>query len=571
MLRPLYILLFALLFILPQDIHAQKKKRRKSDNQVQREAEFYFTEAQKYFMLEDYAKALVLFEQSREIDSKNSAVYYKMAEIYERNDELDKALSSINRAIKLDNTNKYYFLLGANINTRMGNFEDAAELYEEMIGKIKNTERYLFELAAIYLYQEKTKEALNTYQRAENYFGVNDEIISQKQKILLSINNVDGAIEEGKKLVAQNPDNEPAVVGLAELLVSVDRTADAIMLLEEHLNKYPEQVVVSMFLGNIYLKNNQLNKAEKYLLPAFDSPLLNVNAKIQTLAIFRMGIKSELADPDLPLKLAQKLVLNHDDVADAHSVYADILFALGKNEDARKEYLKALKLDNSNFTLWQNILQLYLQAYEYDSVILLSDEAMEYFPNQGALYYYNGLANLRKGQYEESVTSLKQGKLLNSGDPKLVSAYNGMLGEAYHKMKDYAKSDEAFNAALDYDPDNPIVLNNYSFYLALREDQLDKAHEMSKRLVEENPGVDEYLDTHAWVLYKQENYKNAERVLKQVIKKNNPKAAYYDHYGDILFKMGKVDEAVENWKIAREKDASIKNINQKIADRKIYE
>ncbi|MGK7390928.1 MAG: tetratricopeptide repeat protein [Candidatus Cyclobacteriaceae bacterium M2_1C_046] len=570
MLRAFYILFFTLLVIIPQDSYAQKKKN-KSNRQVQREAEFYFTEAQKYFMLEDYAKALVLFEQAREIDPKNSAVYYKMAEIYERTDELNKALSNIDRALKLDNNNKYYFLLGANINTRMGNFEDAARLYEEMIGKIENTERYLFELAAIYLYQEKAKEALLTYQRAEEYFGINEEIISQKQKILLSINDVDGAIEEGKKLTAQDPENELAVIGLAELLVSVDRTSEAISLLEEQLINYPDQVVASMFLGNLYLKTNQLKKAEKYLLPAFDSPLLNVNAKIQTLAIFRMGIDSDVANPELPLKLAQKLVLNHDDIADAHSVYADILFALGQNKEARREYVKALKLDNSNFTLWQNILQLYLQDYEYDSVILLSDEALEYFPNQGALYYYNGLANLRKGRYQESIASLKQGKLLNSGDPKIVSAYNGMLGEAYHKMKEYKKSDEAFSAALDYDPDNPIVLNNYSFYLAIREEKLEKAYEMSRRLIEENPAVAEYLDTHAWVLYKQEKYKDAERILRQVVQNNNAKAAFYDHYGDILYKLGKIDEAVKNWLLAKDKDPSIKNIDQKIADRKIHE
>lgn len=571
MLRAIYILLFSsLLFVLPQDANAQKRKK-KSERKVQREAEFYFTEAQKYFILEDFQKALVLFEQARDIDPDNAAVYYKMAEIYENNDELSKALTNISQALKKDDTNKYYYLLAANIQTRLGNFDEAAALYEEMLGKIDNTEQYLFELAAIYIYQDKPEKALQTYQRAESYFGVNNDISSQKQKLLLQLNDVNGAIEEGKKLVEYDPEDEAAVLGLAELLISVERSNEAITLLEDHLKEFPDHSIVSMFLGNIYLKANDLQKAEAYLIPAFESPLLNINAKIQTLAIFRMELKSENNNSELPLKLARTLVIHHNDIADAHSVYGDLLYALGKHEEARREYVKALKIDKSSFTLWQNILQLYLYANKYDSVITLSDQAMELFPNQGAIYYYNGLANLRNQNYNESVVALKHGKLLTGGDPKLMSAFNSMLGEAYHKLKEYKKSEEAFNEALENDPDNPMVLNNFSYYLASRNENLEKAFKMSKKLIEKHPNINEYLDTHAWVLYHQQKYNEAAELMKKIIESGNAKASHHDHFGDILYKMGKIDDAVEHWKIAREKDSSLKNIDKKIADRKIYE
>jgi predicted negative regulator of RcsB-dependent stress response len=44
-----------------------------------------------------------------------------------------------------------------------------------------------------------------------------------------------------------------------------------------------------------------------------------------------------------------------------------------------------------------------------------------------------------------------------------------------------------------------------------------------------------------------------------------------EHYGDVLFKLGRVDEAVAQWqKASKMKDAS-ENIQKKIADKTLYE
>lgn len=570
MFRLLSILILAISLAFPVEGLAQKKKKSKGEVKNQREAEFYFTEAEKYFILEDYAKALVLFEQSKELSPDKAAIYYKLAEIYEHNDELHKALNNINQALKLEDNNKYYFLLAANVQTRLGNFKDAAAVYEKMIEKISNTQHYLLELAAIYLYQDRMDKALATYQRAEEHFGINQDIIAQKQKILIEQGNIADAIEEGRKLVQYEPENEMAIVSHAELLISNNREKEALAFLQDHLKEFPDQALVSMYIGNIYLQQKNLTQAEQYLKTAFDSPLLDVNAKIQILA----SLRSDLSTPDLQelsLQLGQTLVIVHSNIADAHSVYGDILLTVDRKKEARQQYLKALKLDDSNFTLWQNILQLYLQSKSYDSVLILSDNALELFPNQNAVYYYRGLASLRSSEFEEAVADLNRGKMLSSGDPKLKSAFNAMLGEAYNGLNNHAKSDESFEAALEYDPENPMALNNYSYFLALRKENLEKAAEMAYKLVEKNPGVPNYLDTYAWVLYQQKKYKEAKKILSPVIESGTAKAAHHDHFGDILFKLGEKSKAVEHWKIAQEKDSSIKNINKKISNQQIYE
>ena len=44
-----------------------------------------------------------------------------------------------------------------------------------------------------------------------------------------------------------------------------------------------------------------------------------------------------------------------------------------------------------------------------------------------------------------------------------------------------------------------------------------------------------------------------------------------EHLGDVLFQLGKVDEAVEQWERASKLEDVSSDINKKIADRKLYE
>ncbi|MEJ2004136.1 MAG: tetratricopeptide repeat protein, partial [Cyclobacteriaceae bacterium] len=277
----------------------------------------------------------------------------------------------------------------------------------------------------------------------------------------------------------------------------------------------------------------------------------------------------ELRERALPL--AEILTEVHPSSALAYAVKGDLYQALGERIASKDAYLKALEYDQSNLSVWQNVLQMLMEGNKYDSVLLLSDDALEIFPNQGMMYYFNGAANLQKKNYDEAIYALEQGKRLSSSNLGLVSVFNSMLGDAYNGKGNYAKSDRAYEAALDYDPDNLLILNNYSYFLALRKEKLDKAEEMASRAVDGDPENITFLDTYAWVLFNREKYKEAARVIEKAIKLGNVSAIYYEHYGDILYKLGKVDEAVEQWKKARELNPNSPLIDKKIAEKTLYE
>ena len=99
----------AILLLQSVNTIAQRKKKTPDETQASgiklREAEFYFTEGEKYFILEDYAKALLYYQRTLEITPENATVHYKVAEVLaqsNKQEDLLKASISIENALKLE-------------------------------------------------------------------------------------------------------------------------------------------------------------------------------------------------------------------------------------------------------------------------------------------------------------------------------------------------------------------------------------------------------------------------------------------------------------------------------------
>ena len=145
-----------------------------------------------------------------------------------------------------------------------------------------------------------------------------------------------------------------------------------------------------------------------------------------------------------------------------------------------------------------------------------------------------------------------------------------MLGDAYNGLKEYQKSDKAYEEALGVDPNNSLILNNYSYYLALRKENLDKAEKMSALLIKNNPTNASFLDTYAWVLFMKGNYKEAKKVMEKAIAGGDATATHFEHFGDILFQLNDIDAAIEQWQKARSLSIHHELLDKKIENKKLY-
>lgn len=564
---------------------AQKEKRKKAVDAVVtemrlREAELFFTEGEKYFILEDYTKALLFFQRVVELNPGDPAVHYKIAEILSKStkdDDLELAALSIETTLKLEKKNKYFYLLASDIYTSLNNFPRAEQSLEAMMKEIKGTEEYLYQLAAIYQFDKKPEDAIKVYNRAESVLGINEISSLQKQKLYLEQGKINEAVAEGEKLLAANPDEERYVMGFAETLAQKGQLKKAIEAVEEFLSVHPEAGTTKILLAGFYRDSGQEKKSREILKEAFLDPSIDVSSKVIVLgtynAILGQNRAKNISDPELEsfaLNLFEDLKKNNQEEPNVHIIGGDLYLTLKKKAEAELEYLAAIQYGSASFEAWQNLLSLESESNKFDSLIFHSEKGLEIFPNQAMLHYFNGYGHIRKKHYREAATSLEQAKKLASGNPALVNDINGMLGDAYNGTKEYAKSDMAFEEALLFNPNNDFILNNYSYYLALRKENLEKAERMAAQAARDQPNNSAYLDTFAWVLYTREKYKEAKKVMERALALPDTSSIYFEHYGDILFRLEDVDGAVKQWEKARSLTSQHDLIDKKIANRRLY-
>lgn len=560
---------------------AQKRKRgdkllefeTKPSNKVDQEGEIgaLFIEAEKLCLIKKFDKSLEFFDKVLEIDPSHGAANYKKAEILSDLEKNSEALPFAIKAKIQDPKNKYYYILLANIYTNLADLEMAGATYFQLVENVEKTENYLFDLAALQLYQKMYDEALETYTRAQEFFGPVDEIIFQKQKIYLKQNKLELAVAEGELLINSNPGKSSYVAALAQMLLSNNRPEQAKGYLESYTNEYGEDPIIGVQLAEIYRKNGKVKEAILVLRAAFSSPTMDLNSKISTLTAYtEMLPNEELVDP--LTELTEVLVETHPDVYQSHAIAGDFyLHGIGEKHLAKKNYLKALELNKSNYSIWQNIISIELELGEYQNIVDYCEKALEIFPNQGFLYYYAGTAQLAQKNYEQAIDQFEAGQVYVSSNKGLSSALNGQLGDAYNSVGNNDKSDSAYEQALQQNPENDHVLNNYSYFLSLRQENLEKAEEMSTKLISLNGESPTYLDTHGWVLYVRKKYKEASVFLEKAALADKNSATVIEHYGDVLFKLGNVNGAIEQWKKARDLTDDKENLDKKIADKQLYE
>ncbi len=579
------LLFLGFICLVPLDGIAQKKKKEDDAPMASvklREAEFYFTEGEKHFILEDYAKALIYYQKSLDIHANNATIYYKIAQVLSQSDkreDMQRAAANISQALALEKKNEYFYLLAAQVYANLTQFDKAAQTYEAMFAELPDSQDHLFELAAVYQYANQKEEAIKTYTRAENFSGINEVSSLQKARLYFELEKSDEGIKEGEKLINAFPDEEQFSVAVAELLSQYGFKEKSISYLEKFISENKSASSAQLLLAGLYRDTKQEDKARHLLITAFNDPDLELNSKLIVLGTYNTELSQAKAKNQtdsnkerFTLELFSLLEKQYPEQETVHILGGDLYLTLGRKQEAQSQYLAAIRYGSTSFEVWQNLLYLEMQLDQLDNVIAHSEQAMEYHPNQAMLYYFNGLANLQKKKNKEAVQSFEQAKKLSADNAVMISELNGLLGDAYNADKEYEKSDKAYDEALSSNTNHDVILNNYSYYLALRKSNLEKAEKMSAQLIKNNPDNATYLDTYAWVLYTREKYKDAKKVIEKAINTGLASATHFEHYGDILFKLGDVENAVKQWEKAKNMlTTSSETLNKKIANRRIYE
>jgi tetratricopeptide (TPR) repeat protein len=533
---------------------------------------YLFFEASKDKILGNYPQAIAKFSQAIRINPRNAAAHYELSQMYLQNGNADLAEISGQQAIKFDTKNIWYKLSLATIYERTGKTEKIIPLIKAVAEADPGNPEYQYTLANAYSMSGKFEDAIKIFDKLENQMGISEEFSAQKKALYMRLKKPEKALEEIRKLMNAFPDEISYRGFLAEIYEEQGQDENALKEYQEIVRIDPQNPSVYFSLAEYYRRTGDKEKSLESLRKAMKNPNTEVDLKLQVLSSYYelSTIYPELTEQ--AMDLCSLMVETHPESARARAVYGDFLYREGKMEEAKVQFEKVLLDDKSVFGVWNQLLMIESELKNHKRVVELSTEAIELFPTSPVFYLYSGISSMQLKDYPKAIETLKGGAEITVGNNPLSAQFFASLGDSYNATKQFKESDESYEKALRYDPNNTYVLNNYAYYLSVRKENLDRALELSSKSNELKPNSASFLDTKAWIFYQKADYPNAAIWIDKAIESGGMKSGtIVEHKGDILWKLGKTSDALDFWKRAKELGGTSDKLDQKINSQNLVE
>lgn len=235
-----------------------------------------------------------------------------------------------------------------------------------------------------------------------------------------------------------------------------------------------------------------------------------------------------------------------------------------------KKYAAAVDAAKSALTQHPNDLRLTrLQAQalrhdgKADAGIALLEEAVKQHAEDPVAYISLAQA------YSEAERGVQAVKVLQDAQGKFPSD-DGIafeLGTVLDKQKKFAEAESAFRQVLSRNPENATALNYLGYMLAERGERLDESVSYLTKALQVEPENPSYLDSLGWAYFKADKLDLAETNLKRAADQLKTNSVIQEHYGQVLFKLGRYDEAIAAWSRALAGDGD--SIDKADVDKKI--
>ncbi len=518
-------------------------------------------------------KAIGYFSQCLTIDTKNAPVMFELAQLYANSNQLSQALFYAQTAVELNEDNIWYKYLLANVYKSNGEYSKEIEVLKDIIDEKPKAIELKLSLAESYLKNKNYQGALSQLDLVEKAVGLSPELSVQKQKVHIQKGDLEGAISEVNRLITEFPENKENYYMLGNLLAVNSELERAEKVYVNLLKIDPTDGKAHFSLFEIYKKQGEEQKSKTHLEEAFSGKFLSVEEKMKIVFGYYQLINIDSSVIALTDELVRKSLVQHPEEKGFHAIAGDLRLKEGDSLAAIDHYEKANQYGLDDFNVLIQLMNLNFELGNYEDVDKYAKQGVEKYPFQAVSYLYGGTVMNILEDFQAAIQYLEKGSSYVFNNSELQAQFYSSLGDAYHRLENHSKSDEYYDMALVQKPKNALVLNNYAYYLSLRNVQLDKAVGMILKALELEPESSSYMDTYGWILFKQGEYSEAVIWIKKSIEMDaSPSAEVYEHCGDALYKDGKIKEALSFWIKAKEAPGDGSEfLNKKISSKRYYE
>jgi tetratricopeptide (TPR) repeat protein len=270
---------------------------------------------------------------------------------------------------------------------------------------------------------------------------------------------------------------------------------------------------------------------------------------------------------------------------------------IGQYDRAVATFDEARKLAPKDPTLTGYLIQAHLAAKQFTAAADLAREARGDQPDNLGLARLEAEALRQSGRADQGVALLEAMVQKRQDDPDAYIALSQMYSDAnrgaqavkllqdaqtkfpaegslafqlaavLEKQRKYSESEAVFRQLIAREPQHAAALNYLGYMLADRGEKLEESVGLINRALQLEPDNGSYLDSLGWAYFKIGKLDLAEEHLKRAADQLLTNSVVQDHYGDVLARLGRFDDAIAAWNRALSGD--LDSVNRNEIDRKI--
>jgi Tfp pilus assembly protein PilF len=406
-----------------------------------------FVEATIAEELQDYYRAVVLYQEALRRDSTAVTIHLALAGLHQHLGQTESALQHLKTAANLspddpdilewivqaygdqeqwDEQKPYlkhllelnpksvtYNLQLANVYLKTNDRKSAQKLFRKAVNLAQNNKDQLLRLGAVLILNDEPDLALICYQHVSRLDSTNDQVNYTLGRLYLNSDNDQEARIQIEKAIALNDTSVRYWVILASIDLDADKYDQAEQTIQKALKSLPNHPQLLNLLGTVYERQHRYDEALQ---------ILNQSIALDTTSV---------------------------------APYITIGFVYDETDQfdlAESTYKKALEIDNDNPTVLNNYAYLLAtRKTRLQEALQMSSRAIEQVPDNSSYLDTMGWIYFQMGNSEKALEYLLKAKDLDEEGSRELFEH---IGDVYKAMGDTKNARKYWKHALKFEPDN---------------------------------------------------------------------------------------------------------------------
>ena len=407
----------------------------------------------------EYAtKAIEAYKKAYAIDPKSQVIGERLAEMYWKAQRIHDAVTEAQEILKRDPDN---------VQSR------------RLLGRIYL--RSLGDVSAGNGQSETVSKAIEQYHEINRLDPSDTESALWLARLYRLKNEHDKAEQVLKAILKTDPENEPAVEQLTQLLMDEGKSTEAVTLLEGITSRSSSAVLLDL-LGDAHTQAHELAKAEE---------------------AYRKATELDPSEPSHQRGLGQTLLAEE------------------KYPEALKVYEKLSDLMPDDSDVYLRIAQIYRELHQLDKAEQNLVKARQYAPGSLEVMYNEAMLYQAQGRYEDAIRVLSNALTDIKGQSPAVSSRRRSLAILYQQLGQLYRDTQNYQAAiytfeelghLGEEEDRRARMMIMDTYRAAKD--LPKALQTGKEALAKYPADPAIRTSHALLLGENSQTDEAVKILK---------------------------------------------------------